>query len=268
MAPLPEGVISFICGAAFGTTSVAVGQPLDTIKTRLQASQGRSSFEVGKEIFTKEGLRGLYRGGLPLVIGGSVIRSAQFGFYENALALIRSTWPDGKRIGPLDPQVVISGFIGGIGRGLVEGPFEFMKVRRQVLELGGKHNRSWVITDLYRGSGVTMIRNAFLFGLFATHMDLYEQIVTEVNVNPPTFIKGAVCANLAWFYVWPLDVMKTQVQSGRYQNLGLRIMLRDIWNQGLWFRGLPAGLLRSTIANGSALTVYNFTKASLSDHDT
>ena len=84
-------LITFLAGASYGLTTVLIGQPLDTIKTRMQGlknspttvtTQTRSAtsaVQVFRELYGSEGLRGLYRGGLPLVIGGSVMRSAQFG---------------------------------------------------------------------------------------------------------------------------------------------------------------------------------------------
>jgi hypothetical protein len=33
---------------------------------------------------------------------------------------------------------VLAGFCGGVGRGLVEGPVEYIKVRRQVREVQGR----------------------------------------------------------------------------------------------------------------------------------
>ena len=54
---------SFICGFAYGTTTVIVGQPLDTIKTRMQAKgTGSSMITTASTIFKKEGIAGLYRG--------------------------------------------------------------------------------------------------------------------------------------------------------------------------------------------------------------
>ena len=75
-----ENYISYISGFVYGITNVIVGQPLDTIKTRLQTIQSTdktkrlNSFVIGKEIYQTEGIKGLYRGGLPLVIGGGFIR--------------------------------------------------------------------------------------------------------------------------------------------------------------------------------------------------
>lgn len=54
---------SFICGFAYGTTTVIVGQPLDTIKTRMQAKgTGSSMVTTTVSIFQREGVAGLYRG--------------------------------------------------------------------------------------------------------------------------------------------------------------------------------------------------------------
>eukprot|EP01083_Nonionella_stella_P103991 297559_1 len=91
-------VITFLAGASYGMTAVFIGQPLDTIKTRMQglkninananakakakanptaaattatrSKSAQSAAQVFWELYGSEGIRGLYRGGLPLVIGG------------------------------------------------------------------------------------------------------------------------------------------------------------------------------------------------------
>ena len=60
--------------------------------------------------------------------------------------------------------------MGGFGRGLAEGPFEYIKVRRQV-------EGTWRFREVFQGSGVTMLRNAFLFSSFVVYIDLSKQIV-------------------------------------------------------------------------------------------
>lgn len=69
---------------------VCVGQPLDTIKTRMQAMKQDSAINACRIIYNQEGIRGLYRGGFPLIIGGALIRSTQFGVYEKVLAFQKS----------------------------------------------------------------------------------------------------------------------------------------------------------------------------------
>ena len=129
---------SFIAGFAYGGTTVLVGQPLDTIKTLQQASSSSSTvaqstgrttqkslFLIARELYASGGIPAFYRGGLPLLLGGGLMRSAQFGVYASSLKLIiqaqgYKTRPDQRILG-IDPQVVVAGFLGGIGRGLVEG---------------------------------------------------------------------------------------------------------------------------------------------------
>lgn len=110
---------NFLAGFAFGVTNVVVGQPLDTIKTRIQVSltHSPSSLKTGLTIFRQEGIWGLYRGGIPLLIGGGLIRSAQFGVYEYVLRELRSlrdpSIPISKFFGVFDPDIIVSGFLGG-----------------------------------------------------------------------------------------------------------------------------------------------------------
>ena len=85
-----------------------------------------------------------------MMIGGGIIRSAQFGVNESALAVIRkyngrALLPEERIFGFLDYQVAAAGFCGGVGRGLVEGPFEYIKVRRQV-------HQEWKITEIFNGT--------------------------------------------------------------------------------------------------------------------
>jgi solute carrier family 25 carnitine/acylcarnitine transporter 20/29 len=243
---------AFIAGFAYGTTSVIVGQPLDTIKTKAQMTSRGSSWKIAVDMFQKEGLWGLYRGSLPMIAGGALIRSAQFGVNEASLAAIRSI--TGGKVkkkdrlwGVFDWQVIIAGFCGGLARGIVEGPFEFMKVRRQV---GAK----WDFRDIYKGSGATIARNSILFSSFVVYMD-----ISTLIVDLPPFALGSICANMAWLTIWPMDVVKSQIQSGNNEGKTAVSLLRGVVKSGAMFRGLVPGLMRSTIANGTAMVIYRRT---------
>ena len=60
--------------------------------------------------------------------------------------------------------------IGGISRGIVEGPFEYIKVRRQV-------EQPWKLSEVMSGSGATIFRNSLLFSAFVINVDISKQIV-------------------------------------------------------------------------------------------
>lgn len=241
----------FIGGFAYGAATVIVGMPLDTIKTLQQTHIGQAGnmVTIGRRLAAEGGWKAFYRGGLPMFLGGGFMRSAQFGCNEVALSNIRKgmggpTKPEGKLFGCLDPQIILAGFAGGLGRGVVEAPIEFLKVRRQVLT-------PWAMREIVKGAGTTLFRNAFLFSSFVVYVDVSKNFV---ELSP--FWLGAICSNMAWMTIWPLDVVKSRLQSGKFkEGMSMRQALADSYRSGAMFRGLAPGLLRSFIANGVGMTV-------------
>jgi hypothetical protein len=88
-------------------------------------------------------------------------------------------------------------------------------------------------------------------------MDIFRQQIEEnCGMRVTNFVKAGVCSNLAWLTIWPLDVIKTRRQSGKYDGQSLAWLLKDIIQKGDLYRGLSLGLLRSFIANGASMEVY------------
>lgn len=247
---------SFLAGFAYGATTVFVGQPLETLKTLTQVSTSTSPnmLTTAKDLYAASGIRGFYRGGSPLLLGGGLMRSAQFGFYNSVLPLMDQKF--GKRdpktdywLGCVNPHVVAAGWAGGIGRGLVEGPFEMVKVRRQVVS-------DWKFADVSKGFGVTVFRNSFLFSSFVIYMDVLKQQLARYDTTLSPFFLAGICSNMAWLTVWPFDVIKTKRQSGKFEGRSVMWLLRDTIRTGDMYRGLSVGLVRSFFANGISMEVY------------
>ena len=245
----PEAVTTFTAGLFYGFSSTLVGHPFDTLKTRMQAlPSSTSSLKVFEDLVRREGVRGLYRGAAPLFLAGGVIRSSQFGVFDLALRYQRED--GGERperiLGVVDAQVVVAGFCGGLGRAVAEAPVDLMKTRRQLAT-------SFSFSDLTAGAPLTFLRNSLLFSSFAVYSDLSSFFI-EGGLSP--FWKGAVCANLAWLTVWPLDVVKSRAMSGRFGRSGAAELLRGAAKDGALLRGLAPGLVRSTLANGVGMVVF------------
>lgn len=262
---------SFIAGFAYGGTTVLVGQPMETLKTLTQVQSTAASAATGgtksslvqtaTNLYSTAGIRGFYRGGLPLLLGGGLMRSAQFGVYQSVLPTLEKRYgrtdPKNYWLGCINPHVVAAGWAGGIGRGLVEGPFEMVKVRNQVLS-------GWHFRDVFQGFGTTLLRNSGLFSGFVIYMDIFKQQIEQkrdLTVTP--FVKAGICANLAWLTIWPLDVVKTRRQSGKFDGKSLGWLIGDAFRSGQMYRGLSVGMLRSFIANGASMEVYTLVEREL-----
>jgi len=76
---------------------------------------------------------------------------------------------------------------------------------------------------------------------------------------------GGLCANLAWLTIWPLDVVKSRMQSGKYEGKSMLHVLSDARQSGHLYRGLWSGLMRSFIANGSSMVVYSMVENELKE---
>jgi len=189
------------------------------------------------------------------------MRSAQFGVYQSVIPTLEKHYgriePQNYWFGCINPHVVAAGWAGGIGRGLVEGPFEMVKVRKQVVS-------GWHFRDIFQGFGTTLFRNSFLFSGFVIYLDIFkQQVETKRDLTVTPFVKAGICANLAWLTIWPLDVVKTRKQSGKYDGKSLVWLLGDTIKSGHMYRGLSVGMLRSFIANGASMEVYTFVEREL-----
>jgi hypothetical protein len=135
------------------------------------------------------------------------MRSAQFGVSGRVKHWMEEHphLPHYKLFGLLDWQVITAGIAGGLGRGIVEIPTDFLKTRRQV-------EKGWTWSHLMDGTAITLVRNTILYTAFMVYIDLSKQacragyvpsILMNENENGLTpFAKGAICANLAWLTVW------------------------------------------------------------------
>jgi len=190
----------------------------------------------------------------------------------------RNNVPTYKLLGTIDSTVLLAGIAGGLGRALVEIPTDFFKIRHQVqINSNQKLTMDVIQKQILDGSFVTMMRNTILFASFIVYVDLSKQacgagvvprvLCTAEGDGLTSFAKGAICSNMAWLTCWPMDVVKTQRQSGNYGDGATAFrLLGNNWKSGRLFRGLFPGLLRSTIANGSSMVVYETVQSEMSHY--
>ncbi len=277
---LSESINGLFCGFVYGVTSPLIGHPLDTVKTLMQASTASargSAFAVARDVVAKGGIRALYRGLLPPLVGSSIFRSVQFSAYGFAIGSQReSGWGDTiiPHTGGLQTRVLAAGLFSSFARSLIETPLEYIKVRQQVaksvLGSGGflMDAAAAPLTALrqcYTGFGISFLRTFGLMGTFFVLVDSLERHQPELLAIPfwGAFLKGAVCSSIGWFIVWPGEVLKSQVQAGTSgvpDKAGAWVRLKWVLKErgitGL-YRGIGPGLSRSLIANGASMVALS-----------
>lgn len=137
-----SAVKSFLSGGFGGVSAVLVGHPFDLTKTRLQtAPEGTytGGMDVVRKTLKADGVKGMYRGMGPPLVGVTPIFALSFWSYDMGKKIVYSLTPDRK-----DPklgygELAFAGFFSAVPTTLVAGPAERVKVLLQVsMRAGGR----------------------------------------------------------------------------------------------------------------------------------
>ncbi|KAF2268401.1 mitochondrial carrier [Lojkania enalia] len=314
----------FWSGYLSGAAGILIGNPLDVVKTRLQAGRGASgpgmtdtSSQGVKSHFDRAGT--LVRGGLePLhsysldcrrkadlnyhsvgatapILGYGALNAILFITYNRSLELLgkNSSVPTGLL------KVWCSGAAGGLATFVVSAPTELIKCRAQV---STSNATSWSIVNdiwrregvrgLYYGGGITSVRDAVGYGFYFWSYEGSRQAWSSPDdTDKQTAIKVLLCGGLAgivtWASIFPLDVIKTRVQTqvmhsslreageqaallqsqqhGQSSTVGTRLSTFKIAKQAyqtdggmVFFRGLGICSLRAFVVNAVQWAVYEW----------
>jgi hypothetical protein len=186
-----EGIYGLGCGLAYGMTSAVVGQPLDSVKTKMQAQavyKNMSMFKTFGHVIKTEGVIGLYRGILPPLVGSSIFRSVQFGAYNFAWAGLGQNFPSTLSHIPgteLESRVILGSIFASGIRSVIECPLELIKVRQMT-------GQPWTVSQLFSGFNVLFFRTCGLLATFFIGVDYATRYIPDLITTPyiGPFIKG------------------------------------------------------------------------------
>jgi solute carrier family 25 (mitochondrial carnitine/acylcarnitine transporter), member 20/29 len=293
----------FIAGGVAGSASVIVGHPFDTMKVRLQTST--TAVSLRQSIRDFGGVASLFRGmGAPLG-AAAVINAVVFGSYGFSSRLYDQWWPnvDSNNVQLThDPwqKSFCCGAFAGFVQAFIICPLEHIKCRLQtkqnyrgpidcLRQIVRKHG----VLRLYQGWCTTLLREIPAFGLYfstydyvkdvtnnylvqlwASDTELLEEVVDDAMAPRTTThtwiasaIAGGVSGSFTWAIVYPVDLIKSQVQTAAlttpYSELRMlplaRAMVRRHGNIQCLFRGLSITVIRAFPVNGTIFPVYEFT---------
>ena len=124
-----------VTGILYATATTISGQPMDTVKTKMQAQdnfQKGGLMEAIKRVYRTEGVLGYYKGFFPMWFGCIGTRGSQFAIVELFYSMYKDDPVWTKKIpftGGIELRLVGGAVAASVARTLAECPFEYIKVR-------------------------------------------------------------------------------------------------------------------------------------------
>ncbi|XP_021714594.1 folate transporter 1, chloroplastic-like isoform X2 [Chenopodium quinoa] len=279
-------------GAVAGFATVAIMHPLDVVRTRFQVNDGRISNlpsykNTPNAIFTiarSEGLRGLYAGFTPAVIGSSISWGLFFFFYSRAKK--RYSGDEEDKLSPghhlaaaAEAGALVSFFTNPVW--VIKTRLQLQNPLHQTRQYSGVYDALRTITKeegwtaLYRGIWPSLL----LVSHGAIQFTAYEELrkllvdfksekaktkdVEVLNSLDYTFL-GASSKVAAILFTYPVQVIRSRLQQRpnqdgvpRYAD-SFHVIKETARFEGLrgFYKGITANLLKNVPASAVTFVVY------------
>ncbi|QRC98338.1 hypothetical protein JI435_044110 [Parastagonospora nodorum SN15] len=267
-------IVSLAAGGVAGGVEGFISYPLEFAKTRVQLRQEkgvptpRNPFYVVRQVYQKDGIRAVYKGCGPLVLGSIGKDGVRFLFFDQ----IKEAFAD-PETGSLSPvRNLLAGMTAGIAASATAvTPSERIKTamiddaRHEKRFKSGWHATTTIwkengILGLYRGFiGNTLKQasaTAFRMGTYNVLKDFEKKrdIKQSTAVN---FANGSVAGVVTTLTTQPFDVIKTRSQSaiGTSTTEAVKSVILDYGMRGFW-KGTTMRLGRTVFSGGILFTSY------------
>lgn len=276
----PPFTTALIAGGIAGTTVDLTLFPLDTLKTRLQSSEG---------FFASGGFRGIYRGVGSAALGSAPGAAFFFCTYEATKTFLANTraaaapspTTTDDTSSALDHMLAAS--LGEIAACAVRVPTEVVKQRAQAGQHGGSSLSSLrailalrqfigvagVWRELYRGWGITILREVpFTIIQFPIWESLKKysrrrQGLHNKNLDVgagESAIYGSIAGAVAAGITTPLDVLKTRVMLSSQKMKVADVVMSILRQHGIrpFFAGIGPRVMWISIGGAVFLGSYQW----------
>lgn len=298
----------FVAGVFSGIAKLSVGHPFDTIKVRLQTSQKTQfsgPWDCLLQTLRKEGVKGIYKGATPPLLGWMAMDSVMLGsltvyrrlLHENVFS--NPTFRPGKTAEELATEKLpavghgIAGMLAGSTVSFIAAPVEHVKARLQIQYAANKKDRLYSgpidctrkifrhhgTRGLWHGLFSTLIFRSFFFFWWGSYdlMSTWFKINTSLSTPAINFWAGGLSAQVFWLTSYPSDVVKQRIMTdplGRGLNDGTpqfrhwKDAAAAVYREAGWrgyWRGFVPCFLRAFPANAMALVAFEGVMRSLAD---
>lgn len=258
-------VKDFFAGFVGGAVQVLVGQPFDLVKIRMQTGQFSNMYEAVTQTLKKEGALAFYKGSSAPFFGVGACVSLQFYAFHEAKRQL-APWSQSF------PGIYACGAAAGFANTVLTSPVEHVRILMQAqrsakgqysgsLDAAKSIWRQHGTVKLYRGATITALREIQAYGTwfltfeYLIHTQVKQGIKREDISTWKLMLYGALAGEALWIASYPLDLIKSKVQSepivgSRYKG-ALDAARQTLATQGLrdFWTGIMPTLLRALPAS-------------------
>ncbi|GME26395.1 Mitochondrial carrier protein [Neofusicoccum parvum] len=280
-AAAPSNYKGFVAGVFSGIAKLSVGHPFDTIKVRLQttdATHFRGPLDCVLQTLRNEGVRGLYKGATPPLVGWMAMDSLMLGSLTVYRRLLReNVFTKHEKLPAFGHGM--AGIFAGWTVSFIAAPVEHIKARLQVqyaadkakrlysgpVDCATKLFRSHGVSGLYHGLSATLLFRTFFFFWWGSY-DIFSRYLsanTSLSTPAVNFWAGGLSAQIFWITSYPSDVVKQRIMTDplgegrkfpRWRDAAKAVYMEKGW-RGYW-RGFVPCFLRAFPANAMALVAF------------
>ncbi|WJX14178.1 phosphoinositide phospholipase C [Trifolium repens] len=245
---IPAGSVlrSALAGGLSCALSCALLHPVDSIKTRVQASTMSFPEIIAK--LPEIGTRGLYRGSIPAILGQFSSHGLRTGIFEASKLVLVNVAPNLHELQVQSIASFCSTFLGTA----VRIPCEVLKQRLQAglfNNVGEALVGTWQqdgLKGFFRGTGATLCREVPFYvagmGLYAESKKGVQKLLGRELEAWETIAVGALSGGLAAVVTTPFDVMKTRMMTAQGRSVSMTLVAVSI----LRHEG-PLGLFKGAV---------------------
>lgn len=279
--------IDLTAGSAAGIACVFIGQPLDTLKVKMQTFPNlyKNSLICFKQTFVNDGIKGLYAGTVPALMANIAENSILFCAYGVCQNLVNLAFKkeSTQHLNPLENAT--AGFFAAFFAALTLCPTELVKCRLQAMRETQTSKRMYIgpwkltkgilkqegISGLFKGFTPTVTREMPGYFFFFGGYELCRNLLTphgktkdEIGLLRTT-LAGGIGGVCFWTAMFPADVVKSRIQIAGSSEPMISVVKDIIKKDGVkaLYKGLGPTLLRTFPASGALFVAYEYTKKCL-----
>ncbi|KAI6176534.1 hypothetical protein M3Y97_00808500 [Aphelenchoides bicaudatus] len=279
LTQLKDGAIELTAGTLGGIANVYAGQPLDTVKVKMQTFPSFYSNWINcmYQTFKLDGVRGLYAGSVPALVVNIAETAVVFTAYDYCQKVIAHF--SNKHVNDMSSlQNACAGSLAASFAALILCPTELVKCRLQAQREMNPNIRSTpfkVCRHIFKTEGFstfgkgmtpTMIRDVFGYFFFFGAYEMSRDLLAKKGQSKDnigllgTAIAGSIGGVALWAAIYPVDLIKSrmQIKGGTAMQVARSVLKM----QGFvsLYRGLTPTLIGAALSTPFLVIAYEETK--------